>query len=39
MSCNATGQVTSVALEYDSSTNVLTTLPVIPRPSGADWWF
>ena len=39
VSCNATGQVTSVALEYDSSTNVLTTLPVIPRPSGADWWF
>ena len=38
VSCNATGQVTSVALEYDSSTNVLTTLPVIPRPSGADWF-
>ena len=38
VSCGASSQITSVALEYDNSTNVLTTLPVIPRPSGADFF-
>ncbi len=37
--CEASSQITSVALEYDGSTNVLITLPVIPRPSGADFFF
>ena len=39
VACGASGQITSVALELDSSINVLTTLPVMLRPSGADWWF
>ena len=39
VSCKASRQITSVALEYNNSTNVLTTLPVIPRPSGADFFF
>lgn len=39
VSCKASRQITSVALEYNNSTNVLTTLPVIPQPSGADFFF
>ena len=36
--CEASSRITSVALEYDGSTNVLITLPVILRPSGADFF-
>ena len=39
VSCGASSRVTSLALELDTGTNVLTTLPVIPRPSGADFFF
>ena len=39
VACYATGQISSVALELDSSINVLTTLPVMLRPSGADFFF
>ena len=37
--CEASSRITGVALEYDGSTNVLTTLPVILRASGADFFF
>lgn len=39
VACYANGQITSVALELDSTVNVLTTLPVMLRPSGADFFF
>ena len=39
VACGGSGRITSVALELDSSTNVLTTLPVMLRPSGADFFF
>ena len=39
VSCKASSRITSIALEFDNSTNVLTTLPTIPRPSGADFFF
>ena len=38
VACGASGFITSVALELDSSINVLTTLPVMLRPSGADFF-
>ena len=39
VSCNASSRITSIALEFDDSTNVLITLPTIPRPYGADFFF
>ena len=38
VACGGSSQITSVALELDSSLNVLTTLPVMLRPSGADFF-